>query len=97
SACVVLASDGYPAKPRTGDTIVGIDEAKLVQNAEIFHAGTAAGADGRYMTAGGRILGVTAMGHDLSSALATAYAAVEKISWPGMQYRRDIGTTLPLT
>lgn len=90
SACVVLASDGYPAKPRTGDMIAGLDQAAS-ENVQIFHAGTSADADGHIRTSGGRVLGVTAVGDDLDSALATAYAGVEKINWPGMQYRRDIG------
>ena len=107
SACVVLASEGYPQKPRTGDLIYGLDEASKVENAMIFHAGTAPGKDegGRmkddndaasahpssFLTAGGRVLGVTAIGDTLDDALATAYSAADKISWRGMQYRRDIG------
>ena len=111
SACVVLASEGYPGKPQTGDTIRGLDEAAAIPNIKIFHAGTTlsepgAGATGStvddssliphpsslYTTSGGRVLGVTATGNDLDSALSLAYSAVDKISWPGIQYRRDIGT-----
>ncbi len=108
SACVVLASEGYPAKPRTGDVINGLDK---VTDAQVFHAGTATTKDeGKRMkdkdvssdssfilhpsffsTSGGRVLGVTATGDDLETALNTAYSAVEHINWPGMQYRRDIG------
>lgn len=98
SACVVLASEGYPAKPRTGDMISGLDEAASLSNVEVFHAGTVFGEDEMkdvqtpsFYTAGGRVLGVTAVGNDLDSALSTAYSGVEKVSWPGMQYRRDIG------
>jgi phosphoribosylamine--glycine ligase len=91
SACVVLASDGYPQKPRTGDVIDGLDQASAVQNVQIFHAGTTLSADGKFTTAGGRVLGVTATGTDLKSALESAYAMTEKISWAGMQYRKDIG------
>ncbi len=91
SACVVLASQGYPAKPKTGDLIKGIDEAKSVPGIEIFHAGTSALTDGEYFTAGGRVLGVTATGSDLTATLATAYESASKISFYGMQYRRDIG------
>lgn len=91
SACVVLASLGYPAAPRTGDLIYGIDEAKSVPGVEVFHAGTSALTDGEYYTAGGRVLGVTATGNDLSQGLAAAYEAAAKISFDGMQYRRDIG------
>ena len=88
SACVVLAAEGYPSRPRTGDPIAGLEDAAAVENVVIFHAGTA----GSFTTAGGRVLGVTATGETLDEALATAYRAVKKISWPGMHYRRDIGT-----
>lgn len=91
SACVVLASEGYPGKPRTGDMITGLDTATAVPNVEIFHAGTATQVGDEFFTNGGRVLGVTATGDDLSSALASAYSGVEKISWRGMHYRRDIG------
>ena len=90
SACIVLASEGYPAKPRTGDVITGLDDAKALPNIEIFHAGTSRDS-GNVQTAGGRVLGVTATGPQLSDALSAAYDAVGAISWPGMQYRRDIG------
>jgi phosphoribosylamine--glycine ligase len=90
SACVVLASEGYPAKPRTGDVISGLDEAAAIRNVEIFHSGTSS-TDGKFMTAGGRVLGVTATGAEIAQALGIAYSAVERISWPGMQYRKDIG------
>ncbi|HEX3101086.1 MAG TPA: phosphoribosylglycinamide synthetase C domain-containing protein, partial [Pyrinomonadaceae bacterium] len=73
--------------------IQGLDEAEAVEGVEIFHAGTANGPDGSIVTAGGRVLGVTATGDDLATALTTAYAAVGKISFEGMQYRRDIGRT----
>jgi phosphoribosylamine---glycine ligase len=88
SACVVLASEGYPGKPRTGDPIHGLSD---LGDVEVFHAGTALDGSGKFVTAGGRVLGVTAAGDGLSSALATAYASVDKISWPGMQFRKDIG------
>ena len=91
SSCVVLASEGYPQKPRTGDIISGLDEAAAAPNVEVFHAGTSFTADGKFVTAGGRVLGVTATGDDLSAALESAYAGAGKISWPGMQYRKDIG------
>jgi len=91
SACVVLASRGYPSSPQTGDVIHGLDESKAFPNVEIFHAGTGKGDDGSLVTAGGRVLGVTATGDDLVTALNAAYSAVEHISWSGMQYRRDIG------
>jgi phosphoribosylamine--glycine ligase len=92
SACVVLAAEGYPMRPRTGDVIEGIDDAAAIENVTIFHAGTALEKDGvGFVTSGGRVLGVTATGDTLDEALATAYAAVERISWTGMQFRRDIG------
>ena len=91
SACIVLASKGYPSQPQTGDIIHGLDEAKAIADVEVFHAGTASGADGAFVTAGGRVLGVTSTGDDMISALTNAYAAVARISWPGMQFRSDIG------
>ena len=91
SACVVLAAGGYPSKPKTGNVIQGIDDAAAIECVEVFHAGTANGPDDAIVTAGGRVLGVTATGDDLAIALAIAYAAVGKISFDGMQFRRDIG------
>ncbi|MFL6373920.1 MAG: phosphoribosylamine--glycine ligase [Pyrinomonadaceae bacterium] len=91
SACVVLASEGYPQKPRTGDIINGLDQAAAEPNVQVFHAGTALSGDGQFTTAGGRVLAVTGTGSDLSSALGCAYAIVRMISWPGMKYRLDIG------
>ena len=91
SACVILAADGYPAKPRTGDVINGLAEAAKVPNVAVFHAGTARDAAGNYITSGGRVLGVTAVGANLNGALLSAYEAVSKITWPGMQFRKDIG------
>jgi phosphoribosylamine--glycine ligase len=91
-ACVtvVLAAAGYPESPRRGDPIEGIDTASTIEGVEVFHAGTTINADGRLVTAGGRVLDVTATGSTLSEARARAYKAVEQIQWPGMQYRRDI-------
>jgi len=90
SVCVVLAAAGYPGKPRTGDTITGIEEAER-RGAVVFHAGTRL-AEGRLVTAGGRVLGVTAGGPTLGEATARAYRACEAIHFEGMQYRRDIGS-----
>jgi phosphoribosylamine---glycine ligase len=88
---VVLASEGYPAAPRTGDVVTGLEAAAGVDGVTVFHAGTAAdGRPGEVRTAGGRVLNVTALGATLADARARAYEAAGKISWPGMQYRRDI-------
>ena len=91
SACVVLASRGYPEKPETGDVIEGLDDAARDPRVQIFHAGTKRGEDGRWRTAGGRVLGVTSAGATLDEALARCYGAASKIRWEGMHYRRDIG------
>lgn len=91
AACVVLASRGYPNKPQTGDIIYGLDLAARHEKTEIFHAGTSKDERGHFLTAGGRVLGVTAAGENLSEAIARAYEAVNDISWNGMQFRRDIG------
>ena len=91
AACVVLASRGYPHKAQTGDIIYGLDLAKKYAGVEIFHAGTKRDERGHFITAGGRVLGVTATGENLAEAIALAYEAVNDISWNGMQYRQDIG------
>jgi phosphoribosylamine--glycine ligase len=88
ATCVVMASAGYPDTPRTGDKITGIDS---VKDAVVFQAGTRqAGPD--IVTAGGRVLGVTATGEDLAASMKKAYAAVDRIHFDGMQYRKDIGS-----
>lgn len=89
SVCVVLAAVGYPGSVRTGDKITGIPEAES-NGATVFHAGTKVGWGG-IVTAGGRVLGVTASADNLSQAAERAYAGVSKIHFEGMQYRRDIG------
>ncbi len=91
SACVVLAAKNYPAQPATGAVISGLEKANQRDGTVIFHAGTTRNEAGAWLTAGGRVLGVTATGADLPAALRRAYAAVGDISWAGMQYRRDIG------
>ncbi|MBX3294549.1 MAG: phosphoribosylamine--glycine ligase [Acidobacteria bacterium] len=91
SACVILAAENYPAKPRIGDVIKGLDQAAAHSDVVIFHAGTNLDENGSFVTSGGRVLGVTAVGDDLESALEKAYASASEISWPGMQFRRDIG------
>ncbi len=90
AACVVMASGGYPQKYETGKEITGLEDAALLQDVTVYHAGTKYD-EGRYYTAGGRVLGVTAKGADLSSALAKAYGAVGKIQFEGAHYRTDIG------
>jgi phosphoribosylamine---glycine ligase len=84
---VVLASEGYPASASAGTPISGLEA--VPKDVEITHAGTAR-ADGEVRTAGGRVLGVTGLGADVQSARAAAYAAAERISFAGMQLRRDI-------
>jgi phosphoribosylamine--glycine ligase len=94
SVCVVLAAGGYPGKVTTGDAIAGLAEdgqlagegAELV----VFHAGTKR-EDARFVTSGGRVLGVTARAADLDAARARAYGGIGRISWPGMHFRKDIG------
>ena len=90
SVCVVLASGGYPGAYETGRPIHGLDHVRDLAGVNVFHAGTAV-KDGRLVTAGGRVLGVQALGDDLRSAIKTAYAAVERITFDGVQFRRDIG------
>jgi len=90
SACVVLASGGYPGKFETGKEIRGLDEAAKIPGVEVLHAGTKRDGE-RIVTSGGRVLGVTATGDSLDSALAKAYQAAAKIHFDGMHYRRDIG------
>ena len=88
---VVLAAAGYPDAPRTGDAIGGLSGTHETDDAvQIFHAGTAEKA-GQVVTAGGRVLCVTALGNNIKMAQKTAYAAVERIHFEGMQYRHDIG------
>ncbi len=90
SACVVLASAGYPGAVQTGTVIHGL-HATPPPDTEIFHAGTAIYADGEVVTAGGRVLAVAAVAENLQEALAQAYAAAGTITFAGMQFRRDIG------
>jgi len=90
AACVVLAGAGYPGKPVQGEEIRGLERAAALPGVEVFHAGTAL-ADGRVVSAGGRVLDVCATGADLAQALERAYAAVAEIDWPSKVFRRDIG------
>ncbi len=88
AACVVAASGGYPGKFEKGFVVNGLD--KVADGVVVFHAGTAL-KDGKLVTAGGRVLGVTAADSTLRGALGKAYAALAGISFEGMVYRRDIG------
>src|SRR5829696_6017376 len=90
SACVVAANKGYPGKYEKGAAIEGLDTVEQ-DSVQVFHAGTSLDANGRFVATGGRVLGVTAAGESLSSALDLCYESLKKIYWPGMQFRRDIG------
>lgn len=90
AVAVVVASRDYPASPRTGDVIHGLMDAERVDGVEVIHAGTARGEDGTLVTAGGRVLAVTAVGSDVAEARARAYEAVEKIRIDGSHHRTDI-------
>jgi phosphoribosylamine---glycine ligase len=90
SACVVLTSSGYPGKFENGKKINGITGAEQITGVKVLHAGTKLAGDG-VVTNGGRVLGVTAVGATLGSALASAYSAASKIHFEGMHYRKDIG------
>lgn len=90
SVCVVMAAESYPGEYRKGDKIKGLDLAAEVDNLYVFHAGTTT-KDGACVTSGGRVLGVTALGATVKEAISTAYKGVGCISWPGAQFRTDIG------
>jgi phosphoribosylamine---glycine ligase len=89
AACVVLSAKGYPGSYDKGDEIRGLDTLTHWDKGFVFHAGTAK-KDGRWITSGGRVLGVTARGSDIAKAAKNAYTAVSQISWDGMHYRKDI-------
>ena len=87
---VVIAAEGYPESPRRGDRITGVAEADAVEGVDVIHAGTALDADGNLVTAGGRILAVTAVGSNLAEARARAYEGIALIRIEGAHHRRDI-------
>ncbi len=89
SVCVVMASGGYPGTFEVGKKITGLNEAAAVEGVKVFHAGTSK-RDGAFYTAGGRVLGVSARGADLETAVSRAYQACEKIRFDGAHYRKDI-------
>jgi phosphoribosylamine--glycine ligase len=90
SACVVASSAGYPGSYKTGFPITGLDDAARLPGVEVFHSGSSL-AGGQVLTAGGRVLGVTAAAPSLEEALNRAYQAIAEIHFDGMYYRRDIG------
>ena len=92
TACVVMASGGYPLAYKKGIEITGLDENGQVDGATVYHAGTKY-ENGKFYTNGGRVLGITASGKTLEDALGKAYSAVQKISFEGAHYRKDIGRT----
>jgi phosphoribosylamine--glycine ligase len=90
AACVVASSSGYPGKYKTGLPITGLADAAKLPDVQVFHAGSAL-KDGQVVTAGGRVLGVTAVAPSLEEALARAYEAIKLVHFDGMYYRNDIG------
>ncbi len=88
--CVVMAASGYPSSPRLGDGISGLAEAEEVSGVSVYHAGTRLDG-GRIVTAGGRVLGVTGVGHSLAVAKERAYEGCARVRFDGAQYRSDIG------
>lgn len=90
AVCVVMAAGGYPGDYRKGDVILGLEEAAVIDDLYVFHAGTAE-KNGAVITSGGRVLGVTGLGATVKEAIDRAYEGVGKISWDGVQFRNDIG------
>lgn len=90
SVCVVMASEGYPGEYATGHPIRGLAEAAQVPDVKVFHAGTKVATNGEAVTAGGRVLGVTAIGSTIAAAKLQAYTAIKCIRWPGAWCRKDI-------
>mgnify|MGYP002560435044 CR=1 FL=1 len=90
ACCVVLASGGYPESYEKGYEITGLEEAKKADNIVVFHAGTAL-KDGKFVTNGGRVLGITGIGKDLDDAIKIAYEGVKTVTFDKVHYRKDIG------
>ncbi|HTY21219.1 MAG TPA: phosphoribosylamine--glycine ligase [Geobacteraceae bacterium] len=90
AVCVVMAAQGYPGGYRKGDEISGLEEAAKIEDLVVFHAGTSV-KKGKTLTAGGRVLGVTALGSTVKEAIDLAYRGVSVISWQGVHFRHDIG------
>jgi phosphoribosylamine--glycine ligase len=90
SVCVVLAAQGYPGSYQKGKRITGLEHFVGRPDILFFHAGTRTGPGGEIRTAGGRVMGITALGHDINEARGKVYEAANRVSFPGMHYRRDI-------
>jgi phosphoribosylamine--glycine ligase len=90
AVCVVMASQGYPSSYEKGKRIQGLDKIEAMEGVFAFHAGTAL-KDGNYVTAGGRVLGVTGLGRGIKEAMEITYRAVSQITWEGVHFRKDIG------
>jgi phosphoribosylamine---glycine ligase len=90
AVAVVVAAEGYPAAPRTGDLVLGLDRAGSQAGVQVIHAGTAFDDNGQVVTSGGRVLAVTAVGADVADARAKAYAGVDEIVIRGSRHRTDI-------
>jgi phosphoribosylamine--glycine ligase len=90
AVCVVMASGGYPGSFEKGLPISGLDEAAKLADLVVFHAGTTL-KEGVVVNNGGRVLGVTGLGDDVASAIECAYRGVDKVSWQGVHFRKDIG------
>jgi phosphoribosylamine---glycine ligase len=90
SVCVVMAAEGYPGPYEKGKEISGLDEANALPDVVVFHAGTKT-KEGKVLTNGGRVLGITATGPDTPTAIKKAYEAVDIIQWDGIHFRKDIG------
>jgi phosphoribosylamine--glycine ligase len=90
AVAVVVAAANYPGTPRTGDRVEGLEAAGEIDGVDVIHAGTALDGDGAVVTAGGRVLAVTAVGFDVADARAKAYAGVDALSVAGSHHRTDI-------
>jgi phosphoribosylamine--glycine ligase len=91
---VVLASEGYPSSPRTGDVIHGLDKASAIEGVTVFCAGVESNGQGDLLTNGGRVLNVCGRAATVNEARELAYQATNLIFWPGMQHRTDIGASI---
>ncbi len=90
SICVVMSSEGYPGDYEKGREITGLEKLEGMEAVEVFHAGTTLN-NGKLVTSGGRVLGITALGEDIEKAIDRVYKALDYVSWEGAHYRHDIG------